>query len=1085
MNFLDVNHKEIPPDAHDIFYSSDLHKTTSGKTLSKSENFCYRISAWHQVLDENEALCATMYKTVDKKIKPQAVPLPVDAQERIIRASKEPPLRNRASIGHSFTPATKKLLQVNPDGLLTMTEELYFRSTLEQRGKAFSFAANKIGCVDPSVVPPLIHFTVPHTPWDYKPIPIPRAHHDQLLTLLQDRIRMKVVVPRASPYANRWFTVPKKNNTLRFIQDLQPVNAVTIRSCAIGPPPDTFSEDFAGCSIYSMGDLFSGYDQFQLAQESVDITAMQTPLGQLAMTTVPQGGTNSVAHIVNGMHHVLRDFIPSITFPFIDDLPIRGCKTSEQDDTIDLHGCRRFVADHIRDVCAILDRMIAVGLTMSGEKTSFGCANLQAVGYICTRTGRYPNPKQLSKLGNMEACRSTTEVRRFLGALGIYRQWIPHFGHIAAPLYSLLSKTSTFIWTSAHDSAMRSLLSAITSDSVLVPLQYSLTSPPIILTVDTSPIAVGWCLSQEHNSVRRPARFGARLLHTPQKNYSQLKKELWGMMMALKHELIYLRGANVIIETDCLPLLGVIRTCSHADPHILRWITFVRTFAPVLRHISGVNNTVADMLSRASYSPDLPIPDPPIQISDDSHNFSDAENITALTSYISSTASSVLLSGVTSSAVSSAVFIKDKYVDNPHLQQIGLYLELLNDENNTNDDRLFRFSIALRKQAHNFFLQDGYLFRKGSPPRRTIGTQEERRSILNEHHDTHWGGHKGEANTYLKIKDRYWWPRMSIDVKRYVSTCEVCQFYSKQKNVDALTSSIPGGLHSRWVLDLVTMPRSSENYRYIVIAREDLSNYVEARALRTKTTSNVCSFILYEIISRYGAIGELRADNGELNAEEARTFFDRLKIPLKLTTTYNPEANGKSERGHQPLIAALAKACDGDLKQWGKLLPFALWADRMSVSRTTGYSPSKMMFGAQLPTPQDLSYVTWFLPQWRDNARREDLIAWRMQQLQHKDLLLLNAQEKLRISREKSVFDANAKRNIRSVIIKPGDWVLVWKSQLDTQHESSTKFVEKWTGPYVVIDVDDFHTYRLRTLDNVELARRVAGKRIKLFKQRE
>ena len=45
------------------------------------------------------------------------------------------------------------------------------------------------------------------------------------------------------------------NGTLRFIQDLQPVNNMTIWNAGIGPTIDEFAEDFAGRSIYSVDDL--------------------------------------------------------------------------------------------------------------------------------------------------------------------------------------------------------------------------------------------------------------------------------------------------------------------------------------------------------------------------------------------------------------------------------------------------------------------------------------------------------------------------------------------------------------------------------------------------------------------------------------------------------------------------------------------------------------------------------------------------------------------------------------------------------------------------------------------------------------
>jgi len=166
-------------------------------------------------------------------------------------------------------------------------------------------------------------------------------------------------------------------------------------------------------------------------------------------------------------------------------------------------------------------------------------------------------------------------------------------------------------------------------------------------------------------------------------------------------------------------------------------------------------------------------------------------------------------------------------------------------------------------------------------------------------------------------------------------------------------------------------------------------------------------------------------------------------------------------------------------------LPFALWADRMTISRTTGYTPSELLFGAIPPTPGDGDLDTWLIPQWADNARREDLIAWRVEQLTRRGALEIDAQEKLRKAREKSVHDANERRATRNKEILPGDWVLVWKSQLDVQHDTASKFAQKWNGPFVVLDVDKFNTYKLRTLDGIPIAKRIAGKRIKLFRQRK
>ena len=144
----------------------------------------------------------------------------------------------------------------------------------------------------------MVIFTVSHVPWSLKLIQVPIAHVPMLMELLKQKVELGILEPSSAPYSNRWCMVPKKNGTLRFIQDLQPVNKVTIRKLGVGSSTDEFAEAFPRRSIYSVGDLYLGYDQFQLVVKSRDITTMRTPLGLVRMCTLPRG-TNSVAHMVN------------------------------------------------------------------------------------------------------------------------------------------------------------------------------------------------------------------------------------------------------------------------------------------------------------------------------------------------------------------------------------------------------------------------------------------------------------------------------------------------------------------------------------------------------------------------------------------------------------------------------------------------------------------------------------------------------------------------------------------------------------------------------------------------------------------
>jgi transposase InsO family protein len=987
----------------------------------------------------------TKYKTVDRKVRPAATPLPYDAKEILEKASKESSLRDRSKIGHQFTEETLNQLRIGDDGLLTREEREVFRKVIGKHGKAFAFTPEEMGCVDPSVVTPMVIFTVPHIPWDLKPIPVPKALMPKLIDLLKEKLANRVLERADAPYSNRWFTIRKKNGKLRFIQDMQPPNKVTIRNTGIGPVVDEFAEEFAGRAIYSCGDLYSGYDQFQLAQSSRDITTMRTPLGLLRMCTLPQGATNSVAHMQNAMNKIFQAFIPEKTQPFLDDMPIKGCLETKKDETMRKDGLRQFVWEHIQDVEAILKRMIEVGLTFSGEKSSFGLREVLIVGQNCGTYGRRPNGVKVDAINQMKDCRSTSEVRRFLGACIFYRIWIPHFAHIADPLYGLLRKNVPFVWTKVHREAMQRLKEALLSPPVLRPLCYD--GRFIIVTVDSSPDAAGWAIGQDDEEGRRFAsRFGAKIFSARQRHYPQIKRELWGARTALRQEKDYLIGAQVILETDCLPLLGMIANCDTPDIAMLRWIAFIRMINPELRHIAGKNNPVADMLSRARYDGEV-------------ETFQ-----------------------VMNGEFEILAFREELY--SGELFLIGRYLSTLQKSLEMTQEEFHQ----LRKKAYKFMLKDGVLWKKplkkGHVPRRVLDTDEEKKRVLWDCHDAVEAGHRGVRATYEKVQRWYWWSGMYVDVKSYVGSCKTCQYYSKVRFRDGLNPTSPLSLHFQWAVDVVHMPLGVRGAKYLVLAREDLSSYVEGRALPSNTTEAVCRFILEDVIARHGCFVQMRADRGELHSEEAREFFERFNIKLKLTTAYNPEGNGKIERGHPSIVNALVKSCQGKTSQWPNLLPFALLADRMTCTTTTGVAPAELVSG-HLPLMKiEESVQSWRTIAWQDGVSHEELLERRIEHFSQTKEKIEEALHRLKEAREKNKARFDKTHRLRPVPIKEGDWVLIYEGGLDQQHSTIKKFARRWRGPFVVEEVRPNATYVVRELDGTFHRYPYAGKRVKLFRRR-
>ena len=126
---------------------------------------------------------------------------------------------------------------------------------------------------------------------------------------------------------------------------------------------------------------------------------------------------------------------------------------------------------------------------------------------------------------------------------------------------------------------------------------------------------------------------------------------------------------------------------------------------------------------------------------------------------------------------------------------------------------------------------------------------------------------------------------------------------------------------------------------YLVVAREDLSGWVEARALGSANSASVAKFLWEDVICRHGCFGRLVIDGGPENKGYVTAFAEKYGIERVQVSAYHPAANGMVERGHKPIVDALAELTDGGLGNWVRNLPSVLFADRTSVHQPTRRTP--------------------------------------------------------------------------------------------------------------------------------------------------
>ena len=229
----------------------------------------------------------------------------------------------------------------------------------------------------------------------------------------------------------------------------------------------------------------------------------------------------------------------------------------------------------------------------------------------------------------------------------------------------------------------------------------------------------------------------------------------------------------------------------------------------------------------------------------------------------------------------------------------------------------------------------------------------------------------------------------------------------------------------------------------------------------------------------------MTADNGEMNDTEIKEHFRRFGIKINFATSWNPEGNAKSERGHPPIVEALAKSCENP-RHWPLMLCFAFLADRTTHCSTHGFMPMQLMKGITPIFPVEEDVVTWGVLPWKAGISKAELLAIRIRQLERRPTDIAEAIKKLKECRIRNADNWNAKHRLRPVEITAGDWVVLWDASLDNSHEALRKFKRRWFGPYVVKDVHkETGTYRLAELDGALFQRRVAGKHVKLFKRRD
>ncbi|XP_055585110.1 uncharacterized protein LOC129737961 [Uranotaenia lowii] len=223
----------------------------------------------------------------------------------------------------------------------------------------------------------------------------------------------------------------------------------------------------------------------------------------------------------------------------------------------------------------------------------------------------------------------------------------------------------------------------------------------------------------------------------------------------------------------------------------------------------------------------------------------------------------------------------------------------------------------------------------------------ERKDLIQQEHEK---GHFGYEKTLAALKERYHWPKMNAEVRKFCRQCLACQT-SKAVNINTtppMGSQKPVEYPWQFVtLDFVgPLPASGKNRATcLLVATDVFSKFVLVQPFREAKAGPLSEFVENMIFRLFGVPEIILTDNG--TQFTSKTFTDLLKeyhVNHWLTPAYHPQVNN-TERVNRVITTAIRATLKKEHKHWADDIQAIANAIRTAVHNSTKYSPYFVVFG--------------------------------------------------------------------------------------------------------------------------------------------
>ena len=115
----------------------------------------------------------------------------------------------------------------------------------------------------------------------------------------------------------------------------------------------------------------------------------------------------------------------------------------------------------------VFERAAKFGIQFKPTKCIFFSQDLEILGHRVTPLGRFPTSKGTEAISPMPHPRNVSSVKRFLGMVNYFRDYVRNMASRTKHLCSLLCKGVPFVWTDAHEAEFCDLKDALISPDTM------------------------------------------------------------------------------------------------------------------------------------------------------------------------------------------------------------------------------------------------------------------------------------------------------------------------------------------------------------------------------------------------------------------------------------------------------------------------------------------------------------------------------------------------------------------------------------------------------------------------------------------